>query len=191
MDWLTFAAGVVIGAFGIIVSVLIAWRQRVIQLHDRAADREQEHLHELELQEHQAKISRREQWQPEYDAIRIHLDSGETLAYRVLLGGPFTEAEFNALDLATFRMHTEILADRGIERMREPLLFLAYLADNLVQNAVPEEIAAVLMHNPNGSEACPTTKVAFRCAVLQDRTARDLAELVKKTRQTLRTEWGE
>jgi hypothetical protein len=98
VEWLTFAEGVVLGAFTITASVVIAWRQRVIQVRDRVAERQQERARELKRQEHEAKIVRREKWQPEYEAIRRHLDCGETLAYRVLLNGPYTTSEFDALD---------------------------------------------------------------------------------------------
>jgi len=191
VDWLTFTIGVISGAFGIVVPVLVAWRQRVIQIRDRAVDREQGRVRELERQEREAKIGRREQWQPEYDAIRKHLDCGETLAYGVLLHGPFTTAEFDAFDVATLRMNAEILAGRGVERMREPLLGLANLIDTLVQNAAPEEVASVAQRGPHRPPDNPTAKVSVRRAVLQDRAARDLAERLKDARRILRTEWGE
>src|SRR5215472_7041370 len=77
VNWLTFTVGVITGAFGVVVPLLIAWRQRVIQIRDRAADREQYRIRELERQQREAKVGRREQRQPEYDAIRKHLDCGE------------------------------------------------------------------------------------------------------------------
>jgi hypothetical protein len=191
VDWLTFAVGAITGALGIAVPVLIAWRQRVAQIRDRAADREQDRRRELENQEREAKIGRREQWQPEYDAIRKHLECGETLAYHVLFHGPFTMAEFEALDVATLRMNAEILADRGVDRMSEPLLALADLVDMLVQNAVPEEVALVTQHGQNGPPDYATAKISLRHAVIQGRASRDLAELIKDARRILRTEWGE
>ena len=105
MGWLTFTVGAITGASGIVVPVLVAWRQRVIQIRDRTADHEEGRVRELEREEREAKIRRRGQWQPEYDAIRKHLDCGETLAYDVLLRGPFTTAEFDALDVTTLRMN--------------------------------------------------------------------------------------
>jgi hypothetical protein len=191
VDWLTFTGGVISGAFGIVVPVLVAWRQRVIQIHDRATDREQGRTRELERQERDAKIGRREQWQPEYDAIRKHLDCCETLAYGVLLRGPFATAEFDAFDVGTLRINAEILADRGIEHMREPLQGLADLVDAMVENAVPEEVASVAQHSQQGPTDYSTAKVSLRHAVLQDRAARDLTELLKEARRILRTEWGE
>jgi hypothetical protein len=172
VGWLTFTVGVITGASGTVAPVLVAWRQRVIQIRDRTADHEEVRVRELERQEREAKIRRREQWQPEYDAIRKHLDCGETLAYDVLLRGPFTKAEFDALDAVTLRMNSEILANRDVVRLCEPLLELARLFDALVENAVLEE-------------------ASLRRAVLQDRAARDLVDLIKNSRRILRTEWGD
>jgi hypothetical protein len=95
----------------------------------------------------------------------------------------------DALDVATFRVNTEILADRGVEHMREPLLAIAGPVDDLVQNAVPDEVSLVVQHGQNRPPDCPTARVSLRRAVLQDRAARDLAELIKNARQILRTEW--
>lgn len=191
MDWLTFAVGAITGALGIAVPVLVAWRQRVVQIRDRAADREQDRRRELENEEREAKIGRREQWQPEYDAIRKNLDCGETLAYHVFAQGPFTTAEFEELDVTALRINAEILAGRGVDRMSEPLLALVCLVDLLVQNAVPEEVALVTPHGQNRSPDYATAKASLRHAVLQGRAARDLAELIKHARRILRTEWGE
>jgi hypothetical protein len=191
VGWLTFTVGVITGASGIVVPVLIAWRQRVIQIRDRTADHKEGRIRELEREEREAKIRRRGQWQPEYDAIRKHLDCGETLAYDVLLRGPFTTAEFDALDVTTLRMNSEILANRDVERMREPLLELAELIDDLVQNAVLDEVSLVALSGQTRPPDYPTTRDTFRHAVLQDRAARDLAELIKNARRILRTEWGE
>lgn len=191
MNWLTFTVGVITGASGIVVPVLVVWRQRVIQIRDRTADHEQGRVRELEREEREAKIRRRGQWQPEYDAIRKHLDCGETLAYDVLLRGPFTTAEFDALHVTTLRMNSEILANRDVERMREPLLELAGLIDDLVQNAVLDEVSLVALNGQNKPPDYPTTRDTFRHAVLQDRAARDLAELIKNARRIVRTEWGE
>jgi hypothetical protein len=191
VEWLTFAAGVAIGVLTIATPVVIAWRQRVIQIRDLAAERQRERACELERQEHEAKIARREKWQPEYQAIRKHLDNGDTIAYRVLLSGPYTTSEFDALDVATFRMNSEILAARGVERLRRQLLALASLIDELVGHALPDETALAAAngqhHTPDGVQATSP----LRLAVLQDRGAHDLAELIKATRQDLRTEWGD
>jgi hypothetical protein len=88
-------------------------------------------------------------------------------------------------------MNAEILADRGVEHMRAPLLGLASLIDVLVQNAVLEEVALMAQHGQSGRPDYSTAKVSLRHAVLQDRAARDLAELIKEARRILRTEWGE
>lgn len=191
MEWLTFAAGVAIGAFTIATSVLIAWRQRVIQLRDLVAERQRERAVEQERQEHEAKIARREKWQPEYQAIRTHLDCGDTIAYRVLLSGPYTTSEFDALDIATFRMNSEILAARGVERLRLRLLALATLADEMLGNALPDQTALATAHGQYLTSDSAQPRSPLRLAVLQDRGARDLAELIKATRQDLRTEWGD
>ena len=191
VEWLTFAEGAVIGALTIAVSVVIAWRQRVIQVRDHGIDRQRQRARELERQEHGAKIARREKWQPEYEAIREHLDCGETLAYRVLLNGPYTTSEFDALDAATLRMNSEILAARGVERLHELLLTLASLVDDLMRNALPDQAALVATDGQNSLPDRAQPRGPLRLAVLQDRAARDLAELIKTARQALRSEWGD
>lgn len=192
MEWLTFTEGVVIGALTIAVSVVIAWRQRVIQVRDRTEERQRERASELERQEHAAKIARREKWQPEYQAIRAHLDCGDAIAYRVLRNGPFTTTGFDVLDVATFRINSDILAARGVERLRTQLLDLASKVDELVSHALPDDHAVLVTANEQYRALdSPQTKTPLRMAVLQDRAARDLVDLVKATRQDLRTEWGD
>jgi hypothetical protein len=191
VEWLTFAAGVIIGVLTIATPGVIAWRQRVIQVRDRAEERRLERARELERQEHAAKVARREKWQPEYQAIRTHLDRGDTIAYHVLLNGPFTTSEFDVLDVATFRVNSDILAARGVERLRAQLLALARQVDQLVSQALPDQAALVTANGQYRAPDNPQTKSPLRLAVLQDRAARDLAELIKVTRQDLRTEWGD
>ena len=191
MEWLTFAAGVIIGALTIAAPIVTAWRQRVIQLRDLAAERQLARTGEQERREHEAKVARRAQWQPEYQAIRTHLDCGDTIAYRVLLNGPYTTSEFDALDVTTFRINSEILAARGVEHLRTQLLAIATLAEEMVGHALPDQTALAAASGqplmPDGAQ----TRSLLRLAVLQDRGARDLAELIKATRQDLRTEWGD
>jgi len=191
VEWLTFAAGVAIGALTIATSVAIAWRQRMIQLRDIAAERQLRRADELERQEHEGRIARREKWEPEYQAIRTHLDCGDTIAYRVLLNGPYTTSEFDALDVATFRMNSEILAARGVERLRKQLLALAALVDELVGHALPDQAALAAADGKYLMPDSAQARSPLRLAVLQDRSAHDLAELIKATRQDLRTEWGD
>jgi hypothetical protein len=182
--------GIVIGVLTVAAPIVIAWRQRVVQLHDRDAERETHRLAELEREEHRAKIARREHWQPEYDAIRHHLDCGETLAYRVLRFGPYSMSELETLDIPTFLLNYEILAARGVEGLQDQLLAIASRVDDLVQNAVPGYGAPVIADGQykalDGALRTP-----MRLAVLQDRAARDLAELIKTARQVLRAEWGD
>ncbi len=191
MEWLTFAAGVAIGALTIATSVVIAWRQRVIQVRDLAAQRQEERAAELQRQEHAAKIERREKWQPEYQAIRKHLDCGDTLAYRVLLNGPYTTGEFDALDVATFRMNSEILAARGVEGLHKQLLGLASLVEEMVGHALPDQTALANANGQSHTSGDARARSLLRAAVLQDRCARNLAEQIKATRQDLRAEWGD
>jgi hypothetical protein len=191
VQWLTFAEGVTIGALTIATSVVIAWKQRVIQVRDLAAERQRERAGELERQEREAKVARREELQPEYQAIRKHLDNGDTIAYRVLLNGPYTTSDFDALDVATFRMNSEILAARGVEHLRVQLQALASSIEELVGHALPDQTA---LATANGQHRMPNSVHAtslLRLAVLQDRAAHDLAELIKTIRQDLRSEWGD
>jgi hypothetical protein len=185
--WLTFTAGIVIGALTIAATILVAWQQRVIQLHDRARDRESRQVRMLERREHQERVAKREQWRPDYEAIRKHLDRGETLAYRVLHEGPFTTSEFKALDVATFRMKSEILAGRGVDNFGGALLALACKVDDLTLNAIADRFvpSGVNVLDPAVSHAL------LRRAALQDRAARDLAELIRIMRDLLRKEWGD
>jgi uncharacterized membrane protein len=69
VGWLTFISGVVIGALIIVTAVVIAWRQRVIQLRDRAADRDREDARQQEREAHEGRVARREIWRAEYEAI--------------------------------------------------------------------------------------------------------------------------
>jgi len=187
---LTFIAGLVIGVLTILATIVVAWRQRVIQLHDRDADRAIERRAELEREEHQAKIARREQWQPEYDAIRRRLECGEELAYRLLRYGPFSASQFETLDIATVLLNSEILAARGVEGLREKLLAIASCIDDLVRNAVPGQ-GPLVAADGQCKVLDGALKTPMRLAVLQDRAARDLAELIKAARQVLRAEWGD
>jgi hypothetical protein len=191
VEWLTFAEGVVLGALSIAAAIMIAWRQRVFQLRDRDSERQRERALELERREREARIARREKWQPEYEAIRKHLDCGETLAFRVLLNGPYTHAEFDALDVATFRINSEILAVRGVERLHGQLQTIASRVDDLVSNAVPDQAALVAANGLNSLPHGTQLTSLLRLAVIQDRTARDLAGLIKTARQDLRMEWGD
>jgi hypothetical protein len=189
--WLTFTVGAITGAFGIVVPVLVAWRQHVIQIRDRTTERKLERERQLEREEHREKIARREKWQPEYQEIRQCLDRGEKLAYSVLDNGPCTLGELETLDVATFIINSKILAERGIERLRDPLLDLVERADDLRRHAIPDEVAlaAVGVSNqlPNGVHY----RSLLRDAILQDRAARCLATNIKVARRVLREEWGD
>jgi uncharacterized membrane protein len=188
--WLAFASGVLLGALAIVAAVVIAWRQRVIQLRDRAADRDLESARQREHQADKERIAQREVWRAEYDAIRKLLECGEELAYRVRNDGPYTAAGFNTLDVATFRMNAERLADRGVERLRDPLLRLASTAATLTQSAVPDQAALMRAYAQDEVPKDMQLHVVQRQAILQDRTARDLTEQIASTWHALRTEWG-
>jgi hypothetical protein len=188
--WLAFASGVILGALAIVVAVVIAWRQRVIQLRDRAADRALENARQQEHEAYEERVAQREMWQAEYDAIRKLLECGEELAYRVRNDGPYTAADFNALDVATFRMNAERLADRGVERLRDPLLQLASTVTALTQNTVPDQAALMTAYTQDQVPKDMQLHVIQRQAILQDRTARDLAEQIAFTWHALRAEWG-
>jgi hypothetical protein len=185
VQWLTFAGGLVIGALTIVASVAIARWQRVTQLRDRAAARQLERQREREREEHDEKIAGREKWQPEYQEIRQCLDDGEKLAYSVLDNGPCTLAELEALDRAAFAIRSKILAQRGIERLRDPLLGLAGRAEELRQHAMPDEVAADRL--PDGVQY----RTLLREAILQDRAATCLAADIRAARQVLREECGD
>lgn len=188
--WVAFASGVILGALAIVVAVVIAWRQRVIQLRDRAADRDLENARQREHQAYEERVAQREMWRAEYEAIRKLLECGEELAYRVRNDGPYTEADFNARDVATFRMNAERLADRGVDRLRDPLLRLATTAALLTQNAVPDQTALMMAYARDQAPRDISWHVIQRQAILQDRTARDLAEQIAAAWQALRAEWG-
>jgi hypothetical protein len=188
--WLAFSSGVVLGALAIVVAVVIAWRQRVIQLRDRAADRALENARQREHEAYEERVAQREMWGAEYDAIRKLLERGEELAYRVRNDGPCTAADFNALDVATFRMNAERLADRGVERLRDPLLRLASIATALTQNAVPDQAVLMTAYAQDQVPKDLQLHVIQRQAILQDRTARDLTEQITCTWHALRAEWG-
>jgi hypothetical protein len=194
VEWLAFTVGAITGAFGIVVPVLVAWRQRVIQIRDRTAERELERERQLEREEHQAKIARREKWQPEYQEIRQCLDCGDKLAYSVLDNGPCAIGELEALDVATFIINSKILAERGIELLRDPLLMLAERADDLRRHAVrdiPEEVAADATDVPYRLPDGIKYRSLLREAILQDRAARCLATEIKAARRILLEEWGD
>jgi hypothetical protein len=185
MEWLMFAEGAVVGGLTIIATIVIAWRQRVIQLRDRTGERE------LERQrvEHQNKIEGRAKWQPEYDEIRQCLDYGETLAYRVLDTGPCSTSELDDLGLTTLAIKCKILAERGIERLRNPLLKLADLTADLRRHAVAEGDFTTVGAYSHGSN--DPRKNLLRAAVAQDRAAREIADQIKFARRMLREEWGD
>jgi hypothetical protein len=187
---LTFVTGLIIGVLTIAVAVAIALWQRIIQLHDRAAEREQENARRREQAAHEARISRRQAWQAEYEDIRKLLDCGETLAYRVRHDGPYDVARMAVLDIATFRMNAERLAERGVVQLRDPLLQLARKADELAQCAIPDEIGlTVALSRSEMSNGMDLHRVA-RLAVLQDRAAQDLAHQIASAWRVLREEWG-
>jgi hypothetical protein len=188
--WLVFISGLTIGALTIATAVSIAWWQRVIAIRDRAEERKQDAARQQEHSTLEAKINRREAWQAEYEYTRKILECGEEITYRVRHDGPYTAAGFAALDTATFRMNCERLAERGMERLRDPLLQLAHKADELTLNAVPEEAILVAAfadgHAPDGKELHSVQ----RLAILQDRVAQDLADQISIAWKVLRDEWG-
>jgi hypothetical protein len=188
--WLTLASEVVIGALSIAAAIGVAWWQRLIWLRDRATEREQELTRERERAAHEEKMARREAWQAEYEDIRKLLDSGEMLAYWARHDGPYTATEFTALSVATFRMNCDRLAERGVERMREPLIKIARKAHELMQNAVPEEADLALSFVKGYVPGDIGLRDVQRLAINQDRAARDLADMIASAWKILRDEWG-
>jgi hypothetical protein len=191
MEWLMFAEGAVVGGFTIVASVVIAFWQRLIQLHDRAADRKRERERDRERTERQSKIERRERWQPEYEEIRHWLDGGETRAYRVLDTGPYTTSELDAQGVTTFIIKYKILSERGIERLRNPLLELANRTADLQRHAMSGEEARVAIGTDGRTSDASQPRRLLREAVLQDRAAHGIADQIKAARQVLREEWGD
>ena len=188
--WPAFVSGIAIGALAIITAIVIAWRQRVIQLRDRAAERAQEDARRQERDAREAKITRREVWQSEYDAIQKLLECCEELAYHVRHEGPCTVTGFAGLGVATLRMNSERLAERGVPRLRDPLLHLAGNLDLLVQHAAADETDPTTVH-ANGQLLDPVHLHHIqRMAIRQDRAERELAGQISSTWQALRTEWG-
>jgi hypothetical protein len=189
-DWLTSVASVVLGILGIVAAVVVAWRQRVIQLRDRAAERGQEEVRRLEREAHAERIARREMWRAEYEQIRTLLENGEVLAYRVRNDGPFTADGLAALDVATFQMNAERLAARGVEQLRGSLIRLAKVAEDLAQFAVPEEAVVVARYRRGRVTRELNLHRVQRLAIGQDRTAHELAKQVAAAWRVLRVEWG-
>jgi hypothetical protein len=186
--WLTLASGVAIGALSIVVAIRIAWWQRLTGLRDRAAEREQELTRERERVAQEEKMARREVWRAEYEDIRNVLDSGEILVYRSRHDGPYTATEFAALDIAAYRMKCERLAERGVKRMRKPLLQIARKAGELTQNALPEEAELALSFAKGHIPGDVGLRDVQRLAINQDRAARDLADLIASAWKILRDE---
>lgn len=171
--WLAFISGALIGALAIVAAIVIAWRQRVIQLRDRAADRAKEAARQQERDARDARVARRERWRAEYDAIQQLLERCEELAYHVRHEGPCTAADFAVLGVATLRMNSERLAERGVPRLRDPLLQLAGNLDRLVQHTSEDEIT-LAVGNAHGR--------------VLDRV--HLHDMQPSTWQILRMEWG-
>jgi hypothetical protein len=186
--WPTFVSGIAIGALTIAAAIAIAWWQRVIQLRDRAAERAgQEALHE-ERTARQVKVARREVWQADYHAIRNLLECCEELSYHVRHEGPLTATEFAAHGVASLRMNSERLAQRGVPGLRELLVLLAHDLDGLIQHAAVEN--ALTTGPAHDSLDRSQLHSIQRSAVLQDRAERELAGQITATWLALRSEWG-
>jgi hypothetical protein len=196
-DWLSLATGVLVGMCAMALAILIAWRQRVIQVRDRSADQaarqaEQEQLEGAE-RDRQARLSRRDVWRAEYEEDRELLRLGEDIAYQVCNRGPFTAVGLRSLRLDEFIMEAEQLADRGVESLRGPLLKLAGLGQHLSQVAVPPDEEAVTRYAGSGEHDGVSAQLPphalQRLAVSQDRIARELAEEITAAWPILRAEW--
>jgi hypothetical protein len=177
-------------ALAIITAIMIAWRQRVIQLRDRAAERAQEDARREERDAREAKIARREIWRAEYDAIQKLLECCEELAYHVRYEGPCTAAGSACHDVATLRMNSDRLAERGVPRLRDPLLQLARNLDRLVQHAAADGITITASYPQGQATDSLDLHAIQRTAILQDRAERELAGQIASTWTALRTEWG-
>lgn len=183
-DWLTFITGLAVGLLGIAVAIALAVRQRVADrkraADELAAQRERDDVLRREREDLEAKIARRESWRIQYEKIDGLLDQMSDAAYRVRNQGPYTAAGFTTLDVETAKMRAERLAAGGIDALQKPLLRLVTLADQLVQAAIPDSATVAEANLPG----------AYRMAVAQDRTARDLLEQIGLTRDILHGEWG-
>jgi hypothetical protein len=87
-------------------------------------------------------------------------------------------------------MDSERLAERGVPRLRGPLLQLADDLDRLVQHAAADETAPMAVHADGQVLGRVHLHDVQRTAILQDRAERELAGQVGSTWQALRTEWG-
>jgi hypothetical protein len=190
VHWLTFAEGTGVGATAILTSIAIAWRQRIFQLRDRAADRGRYMEHLRELEEHESRITRRERWEPECDEIRQCLDCGEKLAYHILNNGPCTSSELEKLGIDTFIMKCSILSERGIRNLQNPLIEITNLATEIQKHA---ELVSDTV-TTDSCERAPgplVNRSLLRSAIFQDRSANRLAEEIKAARRVMRSEWGD
>jgi hypothetical protein len=188
--WPTFISGLIIGALTILTPVAVAWRQRIVQLRDHDAECAQEETRRREQDAREARLARREQWQAEHDAIQNLLEHCEELAYHVRHEGPCTGAQLADLGMATLRMDSERLADRGMPRLREPLLHLVDNLDRLFQQATNDPAEMTVARSSGQVIHRVTVREIQRGAILQDRAERDLTSQITSTWQILRLEWG-
>lgn len=153
-------------------------------------NRVEESARQQEQDAREAKVARREIWRAEYDAIQKLLECCEELAYHVRREGPCTAADFVVLDVATLRMNSERLAERGVPRLRDPLLQLAGNLDRLVQHATIDEVTLKVGDAHERVLGRVHLHDMQRTSILQDRAERELAGHIASTWQILRMEWG-
>jgi hypothetical protein len=199
-DWIGVLAGVVMGAVGAVLTVLIARRQRRDQLLDRAADqlvaaarRAEEEQRQRDEQQRQERLARRDEWRAEYGEIRQLLVLGEDIVYKIVNDGPRTAAGLTALGLDDFRMEAEQLAGRSIVSLRDSLADLGKLARGLSSTGTVDEGDVIAAYASAGTSPIPlqlTLGTAQRRAIEQDRAARDLGAAISGAWLLLGTEWG-
>jgi hypothetical protein len=185
--------GAVFGAAAIIVAVLIARRQRYIQLVDRTAEREERARREREESERQDRIARRMTWQWEHDEIHAVLNLGDAICYRIRNEGPYDSVGLTKLGLQNFEMRAEQLATRGLESLRDSLAMLIELSGRLRGTAVPadtEVIEACVLVPLQSLPASLHPHTIARIAIRQDRASEELRKAITVAWDQLRNEWG-
>jgi hypothetical protein len=192
--WLTFSGGVLVGGLSIAATIGIAWRQRIIEIRDRTADRTAKEQRDREERDRQARILNRELWADEHRDIRELLNLGETIIIKVIAKGPCTAAELATLQLDEFKTKAVQLSGWGVEALREPLLELADLAERLIGNAVPEPTEVIAAYSTASGGTVPEDmhpRAGWNIAISQNDVARELRTKIAAARVTLKTEWGQ
>ena len=180
-DWLNLGVGITIGVLTAGIAIVIAWRQRVIQVRDRRADRDQQRRLLDAARQVRERVERRDRWRAEYEETRALLKLGEDIAYRVREYGPLHSDELASLRLDEFTMKAEQLAERGLEALSAPLMKLAATSRQISATASPEY--ELTPGRQVSLTRIPST--VLRQAIQQDRTARQLASEINLAWQAL------